>query len=519
MQTGKVTGYVLILCLVLIGCAFLAGCTRKGPDAGSMNESSIVTTDVGSVSGLSMDGLRVYLGIPYAASPTGDLRWRPPAPVQPWNGTKVATRFSAACPQPATADPSAGDIPANMSEDCLYLNVWTPARNADEKLPVMVFIHGGAFGQGSGSSPMYNGTALAKRGVVVVTLNYRLGALGFFAHPDLANESLHHTSGNYGLLDQRAALVWVQRNIGTFGGDPSRVTLFGESAGASSILMHLVSPESTGLYRQAIIQSGPLWTNGTTVKIVASREDAERWGLEYARLLGYGGPDAIRQMRRVSAQELVNATPWQASSFWLTYLLKFKPTIDGWLIPDSPDTLFYFHHQNPVPLIIGTNSDEGTLLAANANMTVPEYERFIRARFGNEADAVLARYPASSTEEVQYRLERIMTDYDFSDAAKWVAGSMADINQSTYLYRFTYAMPGQPMGVFHGSELFFVFRPPAMKPDPVSGSVSDTMMDFWVRFAKTGDPNGGMNVSWSKYTRKEGMYLDIGEVPVMKRGY
>ena len=237
MQTNKLTSCVLVCCLILIGFSFLSGCIQKKPDA------SIVKTDSGYVSGINENGLRMYRGIPYAAPPTGDLRWRPPAPVQSWNGTRDATVFSAMCPQPSTSNPTAG----GMSEDCLYLNVWTPAKNADDKLPVMVFIHGGAFAEGTGSDPLYNGTALARKGVVVVTLNYRMGALGFLTHPQLDKESITNSSGNYGLLDQQAALRWVQKNIGAFGGDPSRVTIFGQSAGGSSILVHLVSPQSKGL--------------------------------------------------------------------------------------------------------------------------------------------------------------------------------------------------------------------------------------------------------------------------------
>lgn len=272
MQKCKVTSRVLAICLVLSGFSLFAGCAQKVPEFG------IVKTEAGYVSGTSEGGLWIYRGIPYAAPPIGDLRWRPPAPVQPWDGTREAKEFSAACPQPASADPSSGDTPANTSEDCLYLNVWTPAKSAGEKIPVMVFIHGGAFGQGAGSISLYDGTALAKKGVIVVTLNYRLGALGFLAHPQLVKESTNGSSGNYGLLDQLAALDWVQRNIAAFGGDPSRVTIFGESAGASSILLHLVSPQSRGLYQQAIVESGPLWTQGAILNIVASRADAEQWG-------------------------------------------------------------------------------------------------------------------------------------------------------------------------------------------------------------------------------------------------
>ncbi|MFA4848248.1 MAG: carboxylesterase family protein [Methanoregula sp.] len=511
MQSCKITSCVLVICLILTGFFFLAGCTQKGPDAGVVKtDSGVVKTDAGSVSGLPQGGLRVYTGIPFAAPPTGEFRWKPPAPVKPWDGVKETKIYSPACPQPTAADPS-----LKMSEDCLYLNVWTPAKNADEKLPVMVFFYGGAFGKIAGSIPLYNGTALAEKGVIVVTTNYRVGALGFLAHPQLDNESPYNVSGNYGLLDQIAAMQWVQRNIGQFGGDPSRVTIFGQSAGGESVLIHLVSPQSKGLYQQAIVESGTFWTKGAEIDALNSKADAEQLGETYAQSLGYSGPDAIPQMRKLSYQDLTNATPWPASPFQMVNSRHFEPTIDGWLIPDSPDTLFRLHRENPVPLIIGTNADDGTTLAADANMTAPEYRIFIQNRFGKGADSVLLKYPANSTTDVQLRLERIMTDYDFTDAAKFVAGSMADLNQSTYRYQYSYVLPGQPYGAFHGSETILLFKVP-IPPDPVNEAVSDNLIDLWTRFAKTGDPNGGMNVTWPKYTRDGGRYLDIGVVPLVK---
>jgi para-nitrobenzyl esterase len=404
-----------------------------------------------------------------------------------------------------------------MSEDCLYLNIWTPAKSVDEKLPVMIFFYGGAFGKIAGSMPLYNGTALAQKGVIVVTTNYRVGALGFLAHPQLDLESLNNTSGNYGLLDQIAAMKWVQRNIGAFGGDPSRVTLFGQSAGGESILIHLISPQSRGLYQQAIVESGTFWTKGAEIDSLYSKADAEQLGKTYAQSLGYSGPDAISQMRKLSYQELTNATPWPPSPFQMVNSRHFEPTIDGWLIPDAPDNLFRLHSENPVPLMIGNNADDGTTLAADANMTVPEFRTFIRNRFGKGADAVLAKYPANSTAEVQLRLEQIMTDYDFTDAVKFVAGSMADLNQSTYRYMYSYVLPGQPYGAFHGSETFLLFKVP-VTPDPVTDSVSENLIDLWTRFAKSGDPNGGMNVTWPRYTKESGLYLDIGTVPSVKSG-
>jgi para-nitrobenzyl esterase len=501
MQTNKLTRYVLVICLILIGFSFLAGCTQKEPASG------MVKTDAGYVSGTDQNGIRVYLGIPFAAPPTGDLRWRPPAPVLPWDGVKETKQYAATCPQPGSP------APLNMSEDCLYLNVWTPARSADEKLPVMVFFYGGGFKEVAFSMPVYNGTTLAQKGVIVVTPNYRLGALGFLAHPQLDAESPHNASGNYGILDQQAALSWVQRNIGAFGGDPSRVTIFGQSAGAESTLIHLASPTSKGLYQQAIVESGPFWAHGAIINATHSKADAEQFGQEYATSLGYPGPDAIAQMRKLSPEALINATPSPSPGFWTTHTVMFEPTVDGWILPDTMDNLFLLHKENPVPLMIGNNADDGTTLSAGANMTVPEYASFMKGRFGKDADMVLAKYPANSTAEVQLRLAQIMTDYDFSDSVKYAAGSMGDISPDTYLYRYSYILPGQSNGAFHGSETLMLFGVPGIKPDP---AVAANLVDLWTRFAKTGDPDGGMDVSWPNYTRENGRYLDINETMTVK---
>jgi len=477
-------------------------------------DPTVVKTDAGYVSGLQENGLRVYLGIPFAAPPIGDLRWRPPAPVTPWDGVKEAKVFSAQPPQP----PSGSPVPISMSEDCLYLNVWTPAKSADEKLPVMVFFYGGAFAQVApfDSIALYNGTTLAQKGVIIVTTNYRLGALGFMAHPQLDNESVNNVSGNYGILDQQAALQWVQHNIGAFGGDPSRVTIFGQSAGGESVLIHLVSPQSKGLYSQALVESGPFWAHGPTIDNVHSKADAEQIGQDFAQSLGYSGPDAIRQMRTVHAMDIVNASPWPATSWDRTHTLKFEPTIDGWLLPDSVNALFTLHKENPVPFVIGSNANDGTSLSAGANMTVPEYIAFLRDYFGTEAEVVFAKYPASSTEEVQLRLAQIMTRYDFADAAKFAAGSMGDLERNTYLYRYSYVLPGEN-GALHGSETFLLFGlAKDVKANPV---VADNLVDLWTSFAKTGEPNGGMDVTWPQYTRAEGRYLDINNVSTVMSGY
>ena len=475
---------------------------------------TVVKTDTGYVSGTQKNGLREYLGIPFAVPPTGELRWRPPAPAQPWDGVKETTAFCAACPQPPNASPG-----LVTNEDCLYLNVWTPANSANEKLPVMVFFYGGAFGKIAGQISTYNGTALAQKGVIVVTTNYRVGALGFLAHPELDNESANNVSGNYGLLDQLATLQWVQRNIGAFGGDPSRVTIFGQSAGAESILIHLVSPQSKGLYSQAIVESATFWTKGAEIDALNSKADAENLGVNFTKSLGYSGPGTMTNMRKLSYQVIANATPWPASSFQIVSTPHFEPTIDGWEIPDSPDTLFGLHREYAIPLMIGHNANDGITLAADANMTVPEYRTYIESRFGPEAEQVLKKYPATTTEEVQFQLNQIMTDYDFNDAAKFVAGSMADLDPKTYLYRYSYVLPGplQPLGAFHGSECFLLFGlANEVKADPV---VAANMIDLWTRFAKTGNPNGGMNVTWPQYTRAGDRYLDINTTSTVMTGY
>lgn len=502
MKKNKLIISVLIIFLVIVG--FSAGSTQNG------SETGIVKTDAGLISGFEQDGLSSYLGIPFAAPPTGDLRWRAPVQVEPWDGIKETKVYSDACPQPLAADPN-----LTMSEDCLYLNVRTPAKTPDEKLPVMVFLYGGAFAKIAGSMSLYNGTDLAEKGVIVVTPNYRVGALGFLTHPQLDNESPNNSSGNYGLLDQIAALEWVQRNIEAFGGDPSRVTIFGQSAGGESILIHLSNPETKDLYQQAIVESGTFWTNGAEIDALNSKTDAEQLGEEFAQSLGFSGPDAITQMRKLSYQEITNATPWPASPFQMVNSRHFEPTIDGTVVPEAPEEVFRLHNQNSVPLIIGNNKGDGTTLAADANMTVPEYKSFIQTKFGKDADEVLAKYPANSPAEVQSQLEQIMTDYDFTDVVKFVAGSMANVNPNTYRYQYSYVLPDQPYGAFHGSETMLLFNVP-MPPNQETEQVAENLIDIWTRFAKTGDPNGGMNVTWPKYTKDEGQYLDIGAVPSVK---
>jgi para-nitrobenzyl esterase len=517
----KKTGY--FLCFAILILALLcAGCTQSPPAAQVIPAATpapgslpTVQTSAGAISGISAGTMQVYHNIPYAAPPVGELRWKAPTEVRPWTGTRDGTEYSASCPQPVKQDPNTGK--PVISEDCLYLNVWTPAGHASEKLPVMVYFHGGAYGitAPSGSLDYYNGSALAEQGVVVVTANYRLGAFGFLAHPELAAESSHNTSGNYGIMDQQAALRWVQKNIAAFGGDPSKVTIFGQSAGGTSTLIHLVSPESKGLFHQAITQSGPFWQHGFAIDNAVTRAEGEQQGTEFAAGLGYTGPDTIARMRNADMMALVNATPWSPSPWVLMDTPHFQPVIDSYILTDSVDNLFRNHRQYPVPFIIGTTADDGITVSGRPELTVQQYEARVRDKFGKDADQILTQYPATTTDEVRTRLVRLKTRYDFANSAKTAAASMADIQPSTYLYRYSYNLPGQSSGAFHGSENVMLFG----QPEGSDPGVHENITGYWAQFAKTGNPNGGARVNWPAYTNQTGRYIDINSTVEVKTGY
>lgn len=494
--------YSFILLFIALVC-FCAGC-GNGTTVQTLTES-------GYVSGTTEDGTWVYKGIPYAAAPTGELRWKPPADVTPWAGVRAATEFAPACPQ------KGADAPAITSEDCLYLNVWSPANSQSERQAVMFFIHGGGFSEGAGSLAIYNGHELAKKGVVVVTINYRLGSLGFLAHPKLDEESAEGVSGNYGLLDQIKALSWVQNNIHAFGGDPSQVTIFGESAGATSILSLLSSPRSALLYKQAIVESGPVWENGVVIDTVKSKAAAEQIGEELASTLGCSGEDVIAQMRSKSVDEILNATPGNESIFWLLHDIEFAPTADGVVLPEYPRDRFANGQQNSIPLMIGTNTNEGNSLVGGLDMTVADYEQYLSDRFGANATIVLQAYPAATDADVSNAMSDLMTGLDFFEAAKFAAKYMSAVNGNVYLYRFS--RPVDPILLaYHGSELPYVFGTLAGTSD-VDNALSNQMMDMWTNFAKTGDPNGAIDIVWPAYTTEGDSYLDINVQSESKTGY
>jgi para-nitrobenzyl esterase len=524
MTTG---GFCAVTLVVAVVCLALAGHAGAEGGRASLLRAPRLTGPVKTESGLVTgtvegDGLvRVYRGIPYAAPPVGNLRWRAPQPVAAWSGVRQANEFGSACPQ--TDRPMLPqDRLGKTSEDCLTLNVWAPVSPAGRHVPVIVWIHGGAFTQGSGSLPVYDGEAMARRGAVVVTFNYRLGPFGFFAHPLLTRESGHDASGNYGLLDQVAVLRWVKANIGAFGGSPDRVTVAGESAGAVSVGCLLVAPQARGLFHGAILESGsPYGITRYLHDAPAGEESMEQVGELIARRLGCDREDdVLAALRSRTVDEIMNAshpaTPFFGEG------IRFGPVIDRWLIPDRPATLLAHHDQEKVPVIVGSNLDEGSIFVAPLQgFDVDAYRRFVRATFRGRADDVLARFPVSRDSDVKPVLARLLGYSAFVAPARRLAADMADLGDRAYLYSFTRVRPGPAaarLGAFHGAEIPFVFGTFARVYHEAAPAVEDTdralseaMMGYWIRFAATGNPNGEGAPAWPRYEPRSGVWLELGD--------
>ena len=403
------------------GCAGGGSSSSPSPPApaGSPAASAVLdrpSVEGGAIRGSRGSGVRFYLGIPYAAPPVGALRWRAPQPVLRWEGVRDCTAYGPSAPQQPGLEFGPLRV-GETSEDCLYLNVWTPARSPGDELPVMVWIHGGSFTSGSGSMGIYSGETVAEAGgVVVVTINYRLGALGFLAHPALSAESPQGVSGNYGLLDQIAALKWVRRNIAVFGGDPRLVTVFGESAGAISILDLMASPLAAGLFQRAIVQSGILQEAAMGSQTGWPLREAERAGARFVRGLGVSDGETLEQMRALPVDALLRRTP--ASDF-LTAGLPYKPVVDGYLLPKSATETFAAGEQMDVPLLVGSNADEGSLfMPLMGDVTLARYRAYLKASYGTRAGRVQALYPAATGAEVPSALNRMLTEMGFASAAR-----------------------------------------------------------------------------------------------------
>lgn len=480
------------------------------PTPALATDDIVVEAPAGSVRGDEDRGVRTFRGIPYAAPPVGERRWRPPTDLAAWDGVRDATKFGAACmqPKPRAGNIYAGDLPT-MSEDCLSLNIWAPkdARGA----PVFLWIHGGSLTAGSGAEPLYDGSALAKRGLVVVSINYRLGALGYLAHPELSAESPDKVSGNYGLLDQIAALKWVKRNIGAFGGDDGNVTIAGESAGALSVMYLMATPKARGLFHKAIAQSAYMVSASGLSAAINGMVPAEEQGKGLAAKLGATDLAALRAM---PAEEIASKAP--ATGFFPF------PTVDGKVVPRQLVETFDKGEQAPVPILAGFNSGEIRslrFLLPKAPADAAAYEVAIRAGYGELADLFLARYPARTIDESMLAATR---DAMYGWTSERLVSNQSALGQRSYYYLFDHGYPATQewsLHAFHAAELPYVFgtatrTPPLWPkiPDTLAEKkLSDAMTDYWASFAATGTPRAKNQPDWPDYADKRGVMLFAGQ--------
>lgn len=494
--------------------ALACGLSLAGP-ALAAPAAPVVAAPAGTVRGEALEGVAAFKGIPYAAPPVGQRRWKPPAPPAPWKGVREATKFGPACVQPVSRP---GSIYAEtleaMSEDCLSLNVWAPAdaRGA----PVMVWIHGGALTTGAGSLSMYDGAALARRGVVVVSINYRLGVLGYLAHPALSAESPDGISGNYGLLDQIAALRWVERNIAAFGGDPEQVTIAGESAGALSVMYLMASPAARGLFDRAILQSAYMISTPELRASPHGEPAAEAVGLKLADLLDARG---LPRLRAMDAVELVNRAPLTGYVPW--------GTVDGKLLPRQLVEVFDRGEQAPVPVLVGFNAGEIRslrFLLPPPPADAGAYTAAIRRGYGPLADAWLTLYPASDIGESMLATTR---DALYGWTSERIAAKQAALGRPSFLYLFDHGYPAADaagLHAFHAAEIPYVFGTTGMTPaawpaapdTPEEARLSGAMADYWAAFVRSGTPSAEGAPAWPAYADGEA-YMRFAGQPRVER--
>lgn len=448
----------------------------------------------GQLAGVLDGEAAVFKGVPYAAAPVGSLRWAPPQTPAGWMGLRDASQFGPICPQPKGARRLEASV---QSEDCLTLNVWTPARRPVQPMPVMVWIHGGGFETGSGSDPLYDGKAFARDGVVLVTINYRLGLLGFFAHPSLTKAAGPKAPlANYGLMDQVAALSWVKRNISAFGGDPSNVTVFGESAGGAAIVTLLTTPTATGLFQKAIAESAGFWFGSPPLS------KAEARGVQIAVASG-AADGSLSSLRALPVAKLLGF-PGDAQTI-----------IDGRFLPRPPEEVLRSGHAIDVPLIVGTNSGEGSLLGDS------DPSETLRSIPADELNALYADAPDDAA-----RARIAFNDWGFAAPSRWLAAKEAT-GAPAWLYRFSYISRrgSAQLGAAHGSELIDVFESEAMwtalklAPDMPDIQMAKTLHGCWVAFARTGRPDGCVTPSWSPYSPQTDNLIEFGEQIAQRVGF
>ena len=493
--------YLLVARRILAVCIILA--TASLSFAASAPQ---VKTKSGIVEGKNDGKVKSFLGIPYAQPPVGDLRWKPPVPVARWKGVKKTTEFGFHCMQGKVFGDMVFHDPG-ASEDCLTLNIWLPENHAEPKLPVMVWIYGGGFVAGTTSEGRQDGSHLAQQGVIVVSMNYRLGVFGFMVHPELAKESGHNSAGNYGLLDQLAALNWVHDNIAAFAGDPGNVTIFGESAGSFSVSAQMASPLAKGLFQKAIGESGAAFSrSGLSFDAMSARAEKDT-SLVKEKL----GVSTLAELRAIPADKLLEAfAPPKSRGF------DFGPDIDGYFLPESVPAIFAAGKQNDVAMIAGWNHDEGSfqLVFNPQKPTAESFKAQAEKDFGDKADEFLKLYPSDTPEH----LSRSAMDYAGDQFIAmstwdWIESQSKTGKQPIYRYRFDMAPfmkdPNAPrLGAYHSAEIEYVFGQLDSKTDVTwresDRQVSDVMQKYWSNFAKNGNPNGAGVPNWPPYTAADG---------------